>query len=325
MQAMSQHSSVKRRSGFTLLELLIVIGIIGVLSSIMFALFGGASDSAQSAKCMTNMRNLATAVYNAASASDGVMPAAGSYEYTDLQYIRERKGWISWLNTSASNPYSGKNTKSHAQSSWVPYATYDQGNRSELEKANFALTNGTIWKYIGQANATYVCPVHKKLCDKKKLTPVWSYVMNSYFGYDYKKGGTVRDQHRKLSTLRSLKKGIPLGADKILLFAELPFLELGSIGQNGDLKGSSSEFDCTLQYDGANWSSGAESIGFNHKSGNSYAAHVAFADGHVTKFLLPRDANAGVIKNLTTWLCQGDDVSFSSDTYTRVKVDQGTN
>ncbi len=322
---MSQHSSVKSRNGFTLLELLIVIGIIGILSAIMFSMFGGASESAQAAKCMTNMRNLATAVYSAASANDGVMPAAGSYEYFDMHYIRERKGWIGWLNNTRPNPYGGKNTKSHVQSSWTPYATYEQGNRSEYDKASFALTNGTIWQYVGRVAETYVCPVHSKLCLKSKLTPAWSYVMNSYFGYDYKKGGTVGYQHRKLSSLTSLKKGIPLGADKILLFAELPFLELSSINQSGKLKGNSPEFDCTLQYDGNRWSSGAESIGFNHKSGNRYAAHVAYADGHVAKLILPKDASSGTVKDLTTWLCNGDDVSFSGDTYTRVKVDQGTN
>ena len=336
---MSQHSSVKRRKGFTLLELLIVIAIIGILSAIMFSMFGGASESAQAAKCMTNMRNLATAAYSAASASDGVIPAAGSYEYFDMHYVRERKGWISWLNDTRPNPYGGKNTKSHVQSSWTPYATYEQGNRSDYDKASFALTNGTIWQYVGRIAEAYVCPVHSKLCQKNGLVPAWSYVMNSYFGYDYKKGGTVGYQHRKLSSLTSLKKGIPLGADKILLFAELPFRgpdsdkslsssdrkALNGINQSGKLKGNSPEFDCTLQYDGNRWSSGAESIGFNHKSGNRYAAHVAYADGHVAKLVLPKDASSSTVKDLTTWLCNGDDVSFSGDTYTRVKVDQGTN
>lgn len=315
------------RNGFSLLELLVVIGIIGILSGVMLTTFSGASESAQAAKCMTNMRNLAVATYNAASAN-GVMPAAGSYEYYNLRYIVERRGWISWLNTSRPNVYNGskndgKNTQSHVQSSWTPYATYHQGSKTDIDKSRFALTNGVIWQYAGRTAETYVCPVHSTLCRKKKLVPAWSYVMNSYFGYDYKKGGTVSDQHRKLSRLVSKQKGIPLGGDKVLLFAELPFLALSDIGQSGDLEGSSHEFDCTLQYDDKRWS-GAEAIGFNHKSGKNYFAHVAYADGHVAKLLLPKNANAGMIKDLTTWICQGDDVSFDGSTYTRVQIDLDT-
>lgn len=322
---MSQQTSNVNRSGFSLLELLVVIGIIGVLSGVMLQTFGGASESAQSAKCMANLRNLASAVYTAAAAhSEGAMPAAGSFEYFSMKYIHERKGWISWLNDTRPNVYGGKNTKSRVQSSWTPYATYRQGSRSDVDKSRFALTNGVLWQYAGRTAETYVCPVHSKLCRKKKLVPSWSYVMNSYFGYDYKKGGTVEHQHRKISKMTSLINGIPLGGDKVLLFAELPFLELKEIGQSGDLEGSSSKFDCTLQYDAKKWSGGAESIGFNHKSGKNYVAHVAYADGHVAKLMLPKNANAGMVKDLTTWLCQGDDVSFDGRTYTRVQIDSGT-
>lgn len=322
---------LSRRSGFTLLELLVVIGIIGILSGVMLATFGGASESARAVKCMTNMRNLAVAAYNYASgeSNDGKFPAAGSYEYRKLRYIEERKGWISWLNMAASNPYKqkdGRNTKSHVKSSWTPYATYQQGSKSDMDKSSFALTNGVLWQYAGRTAETYVCPIHVNLCHKKKLVPVWSYVMNSYFGYDNKNGGTVSDQDRPLSSLTSVggKKKVRLGGDKILLFAELPFVELKEIDQNDELQGSSPRFDCTLQYDRAGWSSGAESIGFNHKNGKNYVAHVAFADGHVTKLALPKNANAGTIRDLTTWLCQGDDVSFDGKTYTRVQMDSDT-
>ena len=313
-----------RCAGFTLLELLVVIGIIGILSGIMLTTFGGASESAKAAKCMTNLHNLAMGCYNYASANDdGVFPAAGSYEYFSLQYIHERKGWIGWLNKdNAYSPPRGRKgiTTSKVQASWTPYAVYPQGNKSAMEDAWFALTNGTIWAYAGRTPETYVCPIHVSECRKQKLVPAWSYVMNSLFSFDEKKGKTNSWRAQYLSSLKSRSGKVSLGGDRVLLFAELPFIQIpskfGNIQQSVQLEGSSYEFDCTLQYDDGKWS-GPESIGFNHLNGKRYAAHVAYADGHVAKLTLPPNASANDIKNLTTWLCQGDDVSFNGAQYER--------
>ncbi len=309
-----------RRAGFTLLELLVVIGIIGILSGVMLTTFGGASDSAKAAKCMTNMRNLAVACYNFASADDdGNFPAAGSYEYISLQYIHERKGWIGWLNRTGG--YGSKNTKSRVQASWTPYSVYAQGNKKSTDDAWYALTNGTIWAYAGRVSETYVCPIHANVCQKQKLVPTWSYVMNSLFGSEEKKGKANKSWGGKtLSNIKSRSGKVTLGGDRVLLFAELPFAEIpsksGSIQNSVKLEGNSSEFDCTLQYDDGAWST-PESIGFNHPNGKRYAAHVAYADGHVAKLTLPPEASQSDIKNLTTWLCQGDDISFNGVKYER--------
>lgn len=317
------------RGGFTLVELLVVIGILGILMSVAFGVFGGASDAALASKCMTNMRNLSVAAYNYASAnSDGNFPAAGSHEYV-LTYVQERVGWISWLNMNKKAYVKQENHVS--QPGWTPYNTYREGNKSEYDKARFALTNGTVWAYAGKTMETYVCPVHQKLCRAQKLIPAWSYVMNSYFGYDKTKGsGTNRGCWRQLSGLRSNHNKVVLGPDKVLLFAELPFTSIpktvASIQNDADrhLEGTDFEHDCTLQYDDRTWSQ-AESIGFNHKSGKRYLAHVAFADGHVAKLFLPKDISATQVKDLTTWLCQGDEISFDGSIYERVnKADKDT-
>lgn len=321
----------RRVGGFTLIELLVVIGILGILASVTLGVFGGASESAQAAKCMTNMRNLAVASYNYASANEwGNFPVAGSYEYFNNTYVAEAKGWIAWLNKSGA--YRGRETRRHvSQPGWTPYNTYRVGNKQSYDDARFALTNGTVWSYAGKTMETYVCPVHAKLCRKEKLIPAWSYVMNSYFGYDETKGSdTIDGRWRQLSGLRSNHNGVALGLDKVLMFAELPFVSIPSTIANvqnnaaDHLEGEDYEHDCTLQYDDKTWSK-PESIGFNHKSGKRYLAHVAFADGHVSKLFLPKDANAGIIKDLTTWLCQGDEISYSGTRYERVnQADKGT-
>ncbi len=320
-----------RCQGFTLLELIVVIGIIGILASVTLGVFGGASDSAQAAKCMTNMRNLAVASYNYASANEGGnFPKAGSYEYFSTTYVREVKGWISWLNKN--NVYAKGKTESHmSQPGWTPYNTYREGNKNGYDDARFALTNGAVWAYAGRTMETYVCPVHRDACRKQKLIPVWSYVMNSYFGYDYSQGSeTLEWSGQYLSGLRSKYNNVQLGLDRVLLFAELPFVNIPSTIANVQndaeerLEGEDAEHDCTLQYDDKTWSK-PESIGFNHKSGKRYLAHVAFADGHVAKLFLPKDANETIIRDLTTWMCQGDEIAYGGSTYERViKADEKT-
>ena len=72
--------------GFTLIEMIVVIGIIGILAGVLFASFGGATDSARAALCLSNMKGLAQAA-NACAMRNGNFPLAGSREAVAFRFL----------------------------------------------------------------------------------------------------------------------------------------------------------------------------------------------------------------------------------------------
>src|ERR687883_223432 len=57
-----RRNAMKRKSGFTLIELLVVIAIIAILAAILFPVFAQARDKARAAACLSNGKQLGTAV-----------------------------------------------------------------------------------------------------------------------------------------------------------------------------------------------------------------------------------------------------------------------
>jgi prepilin-type N-terminal cleavage/methylation domain-containing protein/prepilin-type processing-associated H-X9-DG protein len=66
----------KHRSGFTLVELLVVIGVIAILAGILLPAIAGARQSARQMECSNNLRQIALAIVQYADNNDGIFPAA---------------------------------------------------------------------------------------------------------------------------------------------------------------------------------------------------------------------------------------------------------
>lgn len=299
------------KKAFTLVEMLVVIGILGILVGVLITTVSGGSDSARAARCLTNMRNLAAGCQSYAMVHS-CYPLAGSIERFTMDVSQGKRnmknkfsdvpGWISWFSQNAyQNAQSSK-----AQSSWTP-SMYD----SNRESRQFALTNGALWKYVSSSREIFICPQHA--ITKKHLDPNFSYVMNAYFGWTARPGTDYYD-----GSYSGIEYGRFNRADRFLLFAEIPFSDVGVAS-----KESMTGLDCDpiLQYQGLENCAQNECIGFNHKSGkNSYYGHVVFADGHVEKLTYPKGGlSESEIQQLTTWLCTGVDVTFDGTRYDELK------
>src|SRR5205814_1997468 len=73
------------RRAFTLVELLVVIGIISVLIALLMPALAGAREAANRVKCLANLRSMAQAAHLHAQEHKGHMPVAGVQGPTALR------------------------------------------------------------------------------------------------------------------------------------------------------------------------------------------------------------------------------------------------
>src|SRR3954468_19598773 len=69
---------MNRTSAFTLIELLVVIAIIAILAAILFPVFAQAREKARQTSCLSNLRQISTAMMMYAEDHDGLfVPVIG--------------------------------------------------------------------------------------------------------------------------------------------------------------------------------------------------------------------------------------------------------
>jgi len=182
------------KRAFTIIELLVVIGIIAILMGVLIGTFGGSTESARAAKCQANMRNLAMAVQSY-GLSSGYYPRASSIEHYVGNGRKDTEIVPGWLSKKDQND---------------PYMTGSEARRKCFD-------DGAIWSSMKGDRSSYVCPSHERYAREKNLgEPLWSFQMSSYFDLGKSSGKPKSGQvQRYYGSFRR--------SDRYLLFAEIPY------------------------------------------------------------------------------------------------------
>jgi prepilin-type N-terminal cleavage/methylation domain-containing protein len=87
----------KPRHGFTLIELLVVIAIIAILAAILFPVFARAREQARKTACLSNMKQIGTALYMYAQDYDETLPERYNNNPNDLDQWGYSQTWKDML------------------------------------------------------------------------------------------------------------------------------------------------------------------------------------------------------------------------------------
>jgi prepilin-type N-terminal cleavage/methylation domain-containing protein len=119
----------RERKAFTLIELLVVIAIIAILAAILFPVFAQAREKARQTQCVSNLKNVGTAIMMYVQDHDEKMPFNYEYHWRGTTRI---DGILDWWQDLC-RPYV-KNEEVYSCPSQAPHIQY------------------TFWRPVGKPN-----------------------------------------------------------------------------------------------------------------------------------------------------------------------------
>jgi prepilin-type N-terminal cleavage/methylation domain-containing protein/prepilin-type processing-associated H-X9-DG protein len=235
----------QRHSGFTLIELMVVMAVVGVLAAIIFPTFTAARERARMANCASNMRQLGMAFTQYAQDHNDRFPGA----------------WDGGFGA-------GK------EGGWIYYSQFGMPTEwktaDDSQKASFDVTRGVLYPYVKSAEV-YICPSDGY---GPKLGPTGlSYAANACISRQKRDATGNRD----LNVFQPGKKiNIIKNPSNFMLLAEEA--QPGSAGNNEILDNSSTDDGYyNLPRKVPAESSHTNYLALRHSEGGN----VAFVDGHV--------------------------------------------
>ena len=162
----------RRRTGFTLVELLVVIGIISVLIGILLPSLSKARASANKTKCLSNLRQIGLAMVMYAQDNRGYFPAAARWGgYPSADYAEEQVAdFVYW---------------EQPRKYWYRPGEAVPGG---LNTAQNDMDQGALARYMGRhfTPGVWVCPdddvtTHMLVGGTSDLRYPYSYTMNFFF------------------------------------------------------------------------------------------------------------------------------------------------
>lgn len=154
-----------RRSAFTLIELLVVIAIIAILAAILFPVFAQAREKARQSSCMSNLKQLGTAVMMYTQDTDETYPIVKWWG--DYNWGTGKDGWVWGVMPYVKNinvfgcPSDGRALKPApaANNGWCGlhfsypgnafHAGWDGSRNYAMGPFNYASTSGIGWMVTG--------------------------------------------------------------------------------------------------------------------------------------------------------------------------------